>query len=166
MPCPESLPFHHIISSKGVRTFLTNCPVIRSPLYSSIQIPTVFRKAFEYRTSSLCIRGTCSLYELVGEHVYLYTLVGDAVMVGEHVDVYALVGRTPRSGNGRSGNARSEKTRGAHPFQCIMCVHMVFEQNFVFPFFLFHSHWYFYSPSFHPNNSPNCPTPFFFKMHA
>ena len=41
-------------------------------------------------------------------------MVGDVVMVGEPVDVYALVGRTPRSGNGRSGNARSEKTHGAN----------------------------------------------------
>ena len=49
----------------------------------------------------------------VGKGVDVYALVGDAVMVGEPVDVYALVGRTPRSGNGLSGNARSEKTRGA-----------------------------------------------------
>ena len=43
-------------------------------------------------------------------------MVGDAVMVGEHVDVYAMVGITPRLEYRRSGNARSEKPRGAKKY--------------------------------------------------
>ena len=52
----------------------------------------------------------------VGEHVTFMPWSGNLYLyelVGERVYLYALVGRTPRSGNGRSGNARSEKTRGA-----------------------------------------------------
>ena len=40
-------------------------------------------------------------------------------IIGLHwliLDVYAMVGITPRSGYRRSGNARSENTRGAFPY--------------------------------------------------
>ena len=46
-------------------------------------------------------------------------------------------------------------------FAHLLCVHMVSEQNFVFPFFFHPSRAYYYSPSFHQDTSPN---PHFFQF--
>ena len=43
-------------------------------------------------------------------------------------------------------------------------VHIVFEQNFVFPFFFHPSHAYYYSASLHQNTSRKLLTPHFFQI--
>ena len=50
-------------------------------------------------------------------------------------------------------------------FAHLLCVHTVFEQNFVFHFFFYFSPVPF-SPSLHQNISRNWLTPSFFKMHS
>ena len=48
-------------------------------------------------------------------------------------------------------------------FAQLLCVHIVFEQNFINPFFFNLSYPHCYSPSFHRNTSPKYLTPSFLK---